>query len=149
MQTLQQFSNNRNGIEMTPNLHPLLNTTLAIQVHTASALLAIIVTLLIFTRPRGSRAHRMLGWIWVGAMLTVAVTSFGITHGGPVLGYGWIHLLSVWVVAGIIYALVQIRRGQTARHRGMMLGMVWGGLVIAGLFTLSPGRIMHAVLIGG
>ncbi|MGP9789285.1 DUF2306 domain-containing protein [Roseinatronobacter sp. NSM] len=134
---------------MTLNLHPLLNATLAIQLHTASAVVAILATLLIFTRPRGSGAHRVLGWMWVGAMLAVAISSFGITHGGPVWGYGWIHLLSVWVIAGIFYAIIQIRRGHVARHRGMMLGIVWGGLVIAGAFTLSPGRIMHAVLLGG
>lgn len=134
---------------MTLNLAPLAHTTLAIQIHTAGAMVAILVTLLIFTRPRGSTAHRRLGWIWVGAMLTVALTSFGIRHGGPVWGYSWIHLLSVWVIAGIGYALFQIRRGQIARHRSMMLGMVWGGLVITGAFTLSPGRIMHAVLVGG
>ncbi|MCC5958160.1 MAG: DUF2306 domain-containing protein [Rhodobacteraceae bacterium] len=134
---------------MTLNPAPLVNTTLAIQIHTAAAMIAIVVTLLIFTRPRGSRAHRRLGWVWVGAMLTVALTSFGIRHGGPVWGYSWIHALSVWVIVGIGYAIIQIRRGQIARHRGMMLGMVWGGLVIAGAFTLAPGRIMHAVLIGG
>lgn len=134
---------------MTLNLHPLLTTTLAIQLHTASALVAIIVTLLIFTRPRGSGAHRVLGWIWVCTMLGVAITSFGISRDGPVWGYGWIHLLSAWVIAGIIYAIIQIRRGRVARHRGMMLGIVWGGLVIAGAFTLAPGRIMHAVLLGG
>jgi uncharacterized membrane protein len=29
------------------------------------------------------------------------------------------------------------------------LGMFFGALVIAGLFTFVPGRIMHAVLFGG
>jgi uncharacterized membrane protein len=30
-----------------------------------------------------------------------------------------------------------------------MIGMFAGALVIAGLFTLAPGRIMHQVLFGG
>jgi uncharacterized membrane protein len=30
-----------------------------------------------------------------------------------------------------------------------MIGIFCGALVIAGLFTLVPGRIMHAVLFGG
>lgn len=131
------------------NLAPLAQASLAIQIHTVAALLVIILTVLIFTRPRGSRAHRQLGWLWVISMLGVAISSFWITHGGPVFGYSWIHLLSVYVIGGIVYALWQIRRGRVAQHRGMMLGMVWGGLVIAGAFTLIPGRIMHAVLIGG
>ena len=130
-------------------LTPLAQASLAIQIHTAAALLVILLTVLIFTRPRGTRAHRQLGWLWVMFMLGVAVSSFWITHGGPVFGYSWIHLLSVYVIGGIFYALWHIRRGRVTPHRHMMLGMVWGGLVIAGAFTLMPGRIMHAVLIGG
>jgi uncharacterized membrane protein len=34
-------------------------------------------------------------------------------------------------------------------HRSAMLGLFLGALVIAGLFTLVPGRIMHAVVFGG
>jgi uncharacterized membrane protein len=30
-----------------------------------------------------------------------------------------------------------------------MLSLFLGALIIAGLFTFLPGRIMHAVLIGG
>lgn len=130
-------------------LAPLAQASLAIQIHTTAALLVILLTVLIFTRARGTRAHRRLGWLWVIGMLGVAISSFWITHGGPVFGYSWIHLLSLYVIGGIIYALWQIRRGHVAPHRGMMIGMVWGGLVIAGAFTLAPGRIMHAVLIGG
>ena len=130
-------------------LAPLAQASLAIQVHTAAALLVILVTVLIFIRPRGTQIHRRLGWLCVAAMLCVAVSSFWITHGGPVFGYSWIHLLSLYVIGGIFYAIWQIRRGGVAPHRNMMLGMVWGGLVIAGGFTLMPGRIMHVVLIGG
>jgi uncharacterized membrane protein len=35
------------------------------------------------------------------------------------------------------------------RHRFTMLGLFCGALVIAGLFTLAPGRIMHKVVFGG
>jgi len=33
-------------------------------------------------------------------------------------------------------------------HRRVMIGIFSGALVIAGLFTLLPGRIMHAVVFG-
>jgi uncharacterized membrane protein len=35
-----------------------------------------------------------------------------------------------------------------ARHRSAMVAIFTGALVIAGLFTLAPGRIMHAVVFG-
>jgi uncharacterized membrane protein len=34
------------------------------------------------------------------------------------------------------------------RHRQAMIGLFGGALVIAGLFTLAPGRIMDKVLFG-
>jgi uncharacterized membrane protein len=34
------------------------------------------------------------------------------------------------------------------RHRNVMVLTFTGALVIAGLFTLLPGRIMHAVVFG-
>ena len=37
---------------------------------------------------------------------------------------------------------------KSARVVGDVIGMFVGGLVIAGLFTLLPGRIMHAVAFG-
>jgi uncharacterized membrane protein len=46
---------------------------------------------------------------------------------------------------GVLHA----RRHSVALHRWTMIGIFCGALVIAGLFTLVPGRIMHAVLFGG
>jgi len=34
------------------------------------------------------------------------------------------------------------------RHRNIMVTLFIGALVIAGAFTLLPGRIMHAVMLG-
>jgi uncharacterized membrane protein len=34
------------------------------------------------------------------------------------------------------------------RHRKTMIGIFTGGLLIAGLFTFLPGRIMHVVVFG-
>jgi uncharacterized membrane protein len=46
---------------------------------------------------------------------------------------------------GIYYA----RRHNVSGHRKTMLGLFFGALVIAGTFTLLPGRIMGRVLFGG
>jgi len=39
-------------------------------------------------------------------------------------------------------------RHRVTDHRCVMIGIFSGALVIAGLFTLLPGRIMHAVVFG-
>jgi uncharacterized membrane protein len=50
----------------------------------------------------------------------------------------------VMLPVGVIAA----RRHVTERHRRTMVGIFVGGLVIAGLFTFYPGRIMYHVVFG-
>jgi uncharacterized membrane protein len=46
-------------------------------------------------------------------------------------------------------AVWRAHRHEVAQHRRAMLGLFLGALIIAGLFTFLPGRIMRAVLVGG
>jgi uncharacterized membrane protein len=39
-------------------------------------------------------------------------------------------------------------RHAVTRHRDIMVGIFLGALLIAGLFTFYPGRIMHTVVFG-
>ncbi|WP_393956232.1 hypothetical protein [Methylorubrum sp. POS3] len=45
-------------------------------------------------------------------------------------------------------AIVHARARRIEAHRWTMIGLFVGALVITGLFTLVPGRVMHAVLFG-
>ena len=45
-------------------------------------------------------------------------------------------------------ARTHARRHAIERHRRAMLRLFVGALVIAGVFTFLPGRIMHAVVFG-
>jgi len=45
-------------------------------------------------------------------------------------------------------AVINARRHRVDAHRKAMTMMFTGALVIAGLFTLLPGRVMHAVVFG-
>lgn len=131
------------------NLRPLLDATPVIQIHTILAVLAIALTIAIFSIRRGSPAHRILGWIWVLSMGGVALSSFwifGIRLIGP---FSPIHLLSVFVLVQLFIAVRAARSGQVQRHRGIMRGMVFGALIGAGAFTFLPGRTMYQVFLGG
>jgi uncharacterized membrane protein len=57
----------------------------------------------------------------------------------------WIHQL---VLMMLPIAIVSAHRHEVRRHSQIMIGIFGGDLVIAGLFTLLPGRIMHAVIFG-
>lgn len=131
------------------SLAPLLNAPLQIQLHAFAAMAAFALGILQFVAPKGTLPHRTVGWVWVVLMLIVAVSSFWI-HGIKLWGpWSPIHLLSIMVLAMLPLALVFARRHNARGHARTMIGIFIGGLVIAGLFTFIPGRLMHAVALGG
>jgi uncharacterized membrane protein len=130
------------------SLQPLLNAAPAIQVHAFAAIAAFALGLVQLTAPKGTLSHRTLGYIWVALMVLVAGTSFWI-HDLRVWGpWSPIHLLSIFTLATLPFAILHARRHRVIQHRNAMLAMFAGALLIAGLFTFLPGRIMHAVAFG-
>jgi uncharacterized membrane protein len=129
-------------------LQPLLDAAPAIQVHAFAAMAAFAVGLVQLAAPKGTLPHRTVGYVWVVLMLVVCITSFWI-HDLRVWGpWSPIHLLSVFTLAALPFAILHARRHRVLQHRNAMIAMFAGALVIAGLFTFMPGRIMHAVAFG-
>jgi len=54
----------------------------------------------------------------------------------------------MFTLATLPLAVVHARRHRVERHHNAMISIFMGALVVAGLFTLLPGRIMHAVVFG-
>lgn len=130
-------------------LEPLLEASLAIQLHTAAAVLAFILGAVVLFRRKGDRSHRLAGRVWVGLMLVVAVSSFFI-HAIRMVGiWSPIHLLSLATLLALGCGVWLARSGRIAAHRRTMQATYLGALVVAGFFTFMPGRIMHEVLFGG
>jgi len=129
-------------------LAPLLNASIAIQLHAFAATAAFALGLVQFARKKGTFSHRTFGWIWVVLMLIVAVSSFWI-HDIKLWGiWSPIHILSVVTLVNLPLAVWMARKHNVRAHRYWMLGIFAGALVIAGIFTFVPGRIMHAVFFG-
>ena len=130
------------------SLAPLLEAAPAIPLHAFAAMGAFVLGLVQFAAPKGTLPHRTLGWIWVLLMAAVAVSSFWI-HQIRLLGpWSPIHLLSIFVLTMLPLAVWRAHTHRVADHRRIMILMFSGALVIAGLFTLLPGRIMHTVVFG-
>jgi len=127
---------------------PLLDAAPAIPLHAFAAMAALALGIVQFAAPKGTLPHRTLGWIWVVLMAAVAASSFWI-HQLRLFGpWSPIHLLSILVLVLLPIAVVSAHRHHVSRHRRIMIGIFSGGLVVAGLFTLVPGRLMHAVIFG-
>jgi uncharacterized membrane protein len=130
------------------SLAPLLDAAPAIPLHAFAAMAALVLGIVQFAAPKGTLPHRTIGWIWVVLMATVAASSFGI-HQLRLFGpWSPIHLLSILVLVLLPIAVISAHRHHVSRHRRIMIGIFSGGLVVAGPFTLLPGRIMHAVIFG-
>jgi uncharacterized membrane protein len=59
-----------------------------------------------------------------------------------------IHLLSIFTPVTLPLGVWMAHRHRVADHRRIMILIFSGALVIAGLFMLVPGRIMHTVEFG-
>jgi uncharacterized membrane protein len=130
------------------SLEPLLNASPTIQVHAFAALAAFALGAVQLSAPKGTLPHRAAGWSWALLMVVVAGSSFFI-HELRVWGeWSPIHVLSIFTLVTLPLAVMHARRHRVERHRHAMIAIFTGALVIAGIFTLWPGRIMHAVLFG-
>jgi uncharacterized membrane protein len=127
---------------------PLLDAAPAIPVHAFAAMAAFALGLVQFALPKGTLPHRTVGWIWVALMAAVAVSSFWIHQIRLVGPFSPIHLLSILTLVMLPLAVWRAHTHKVAAHRRAMIALFAGALLIAGLFTLLPGRIMHAVLFG-
>lgn len=132
-----------------PTLAPLLAAPAPVPLHALAAIGAFLLGLLQFLAPKGTGAHRALGYLWLGAMAVVTISSFWIHQIRQWGDFSWIHLLSAFVLIQLPLAVLAARLGNIWAHRQILRGVFIGGLVIAGGFTFMPGRIMHAVAFGG
>lgn len=130
------------------SLAPLLSAPGAIPLHGFAAIGAFLIGLGQFLLAKGTKSHRLIGYVWLLAMAAVTISSFWIHQLRQVGDFSWIHLLSLVVLIQLPIAALAARRGNIAAHRRIMQGIFVGGLVIAGGFTFMPGRIMHSVLFG-
>jgi uncharacterized membrane protein len=130
------------------NLAPLLAASPVIQAHAYFAFAAIGLGGVQMLAPKGTAPHRALGWTWVVVMMGVAGSSLfihTIRLWGP---WSPIHLLSLLALTTVPLAVASARRGNIAGHRQGMTMLFVFALLITGLFTLWPGRIMHSVVFG-
>ncbi|MBR0691486.1 DUF2306 domain-containing protein [Bradyrhizobium manausense] len=130
------------------SLAPLLDAAPAIPLHAFAAMAAFVLGIVQFAAPKGTLPHRTLGWIWVALMAVVALSSFWIHQIRLVGPFSPIHLLSIFTLVMLPLAVWRARTHRVVAHRWTMIFLFTGALVVAGLFTLVPGRIMHRVIFG-
>ena len=97
---------------------------------------------------KGTTLHRVLGWSWVAAMGTTAISSLFIrelNHGS----FSFIHLISGWVIIALPMALWAIRDRAGADARADDGGPVRGRPAHRrASWPFIPGRLMWRLFFG-
>jgi uncharacterized membrane protein len=106
--------------------------------HLILALIALIIGSINLISKKGTTRHKLIGWFWIMFMSYVAISSFWIKELNDG-AYSWIHLLSIVTLLSLIFSIIAIKFGFIKIHSFFMIG-TYVGLLIAGIFTLMPGR---------
>jgi uncharacterized membrane protein len=120
----------------------------SVQVHVLAALTAAVLGIVQFAGRKGTLPHRTIGWVWAVAMAVTALSSVAMVGSCAVKGFSVIHLLTAFTLFTLPVAVWHGRRGRVAEHRRDMISLYVGAMVIAGAFTLMPGRLMHDIVVG-
>ena len=117
--------------------------------HALAAFAAVIIGALQLWMRKGGRVHRIMGYIWVALMATVALSSFFIHEIKMFGAFSPIHLLSIFTLWSLYMAIRAAKDRRINAHRRWMQNLYVMALLITGAFTLLPGRTMHVILFGG
>lgn len=133
---------------MLNHLATLLHRHPLVFFHLVTAFGALLLGLVIMARRKGTGSHRALGWAWVALMGSTALASAFIRDFQlpNVAGITPIHAFTLLVAIHLPRGLWYIRRGNVAAHQKAMRGLFTGACVLAGLFTLLPGRFLGRLL---
>jgi uncharacterized membrane protein len=132
-----------------PRLALLVHAPLAVQLHLATLAVAATATVVLLAGVKGTRLHRTLGWTWACAMLATAISTLFIKappQAPNIFGLGYLHLFALLTFISVPRAVWAARRHLVEKHAGIISGFLVGGLGLAGLFALMPGRLMWQVL---
>ena len=130
-----------------PNFELISKQSIQVKFHLYSVLIAVLITFYQYLAPKGKLPHKVFGYLWLSFMALTAVTSLFIKELNHV-SFSLIHALSILVLIRVPYVIYYARTKQIAKHKKAVNGLVFGGMLIAGIFTFLPGRLMWQVFFG-
>ncbi len=118
-------------------------------VHLATILPSFAIGTFMLLSHKGTPLHKSIGKVYLVLMLTTGLITLAMpAEVGPRIfnHVGFIHAFSLLTLYSVPSAYFAARRGDIKTHRGNMIGLYIGGLLIAGSFALMPGRTLHGWL---
>ncbi len=125
-----------------------MDAPFAVQFHVYTVVPAALLGAWMLAARKGNVIHRLLGRLWVLLMAATAISAFFIHEIRLIGSFSPIHLLSILTLISCVGIVWSARTRRLQAHKRMVTGLYFGGIGLAGLFTLLPGRIMHRVVFG-
>ena len=127
------------------NLRLLAEAPVVVQLHLLTVVPAAVIGGWLIARSiKGSPPHRAWGKAYMVLMLATAVISVFIHELNPG-GFSLLHLVVPLTIYGIWAGWHAIRGGDARGHRRIMAIVYITAILLAGGFTLTPGRLLHDV----
>ena len=131
-----------------------MQLTPIIAIHMSAALGALVLGPVALWARKGRtqrpRLHRAFGYAWVTLMLATALSAIFIRDFRlpNINGFTPIHLLIPVTLTGLFGAFWFLARRNIAGHRTAMQQLYFGACIVAGGFTLLPGRYLGDLVVG-
>lgn len=120
-------------------------------IHLATVIPCFVIGTMLLLIKKGTKIHIGFGRIYMILMLlTALVTLFMPAEVGPRVmnHFGWIHSLSFLTIYTVPAAYLAIKKGNVKSHKRKMILLYFGAILIAGVFTFTPGRYLYKVFFG-
>ena len=130
------------------SIEPFLTAPAVIQLHIVSAVGALLVGTVQIVGAKGTLPHRTLGILFVVLMVSAAVSAIFIRNlnNGS---FSFIHIFVPLTIIGLFRLVYAVRRGDRPGHRSQVHGLFYGALIIPGVLSFLPGRLMYQIAFGG
>ncbi|WP_339738319.1 DUF2306 domain-containing protein [uncultured Maricaulis sp.] len=130
------------------NTEAFLSAPFVVQLHIFSAVGALLIGSIQLLAPKGNLPHRTMGMLFVLLMAVAAISAIFIRqiNGGD---FSFIHIFVPLTIIGIVRLVLSARRRDRSGHRGQVMGLFYGALIIPGLLSFIPGRLMHTIMLAG
>jgi uncharacterized membrane protein len=129
------------------DFEPFLRAPAHIQLHVIAAISALVVGAVQMFGPKGALPHRTLGILFVVLMAITAISAIFIRQ----IFNGWpspIHIFVPLTFIGLWGIVQTARSGNRFGHGKEVRGLFFGALMIPGLVSFLPGRLMWEMVFG-
>jgi len=129
------------------NWNYVTEASTVIQIHLVTALAALVFGIIMWTRPKGTASHKLIGRLFVAMMVITAISAYFIRSLGNG-SFSPIHIFVPITLIGSYFIVASIRKGDLKAHKKHVRNMFFAALLIPGAFSFMPGRTMYMLFFG-